>query len=56
VRKGLKKITVPVLVMQRDDDQIVPYSDSAPLSTELLRNSTLKTYWRFVDNTAEQSR
>ncbi len=54
--EDLKKIAVPVLVMQCDDDQIAPYSDSAPLSTELLRNSTLKTYWRFVVNTAEQSR
>ena len=33
--RDLKKITVPVLVLHRDDDQIVPYSDSAPLSTEL---------------------
>ena len=43
----LKKITVPVLVMHGDDDQIVPYADSAPLSAELLRNSTLKTYQGF---------
>jgi non-heme chloroperoxidase len=42
--EDLKKITVPVLVMHRDDDQIVPYADSAPLSAKLLRNSTLKTY------------
>ena len=40
----LKKITVPVLVMHSDDDQIVPYADSAPLSSKLLRNGTLKTY------------
>jgi non-heme chloroperoxidase len=39
-----KKITVPVLVMHGDDDQIVPYPDSAPLSAKLLRNSRLKTY------------
>ena len=32
----LKKITVPVLVMHGDDDQVVPYADSAPLSAELL--------------------
>jgi pimeloyl-ACP methyl ester carboxylesterase len=38
----LKKITVPVLVMHGDDDQIVPYADSAPLSSKLLRNGTLK--------------
>ena len=27
----LKKITVPVLLMHGDDDQIVPYADSAPI-------------------------
>ena len=27
-----------------DDDQIVPYADSAPLSAKLLPNGTLKTY------------
>jgi non-heme chloroperoxidase len=43
----LKKITVPVLVMHGDDDQIVPYADSAPLSAKLLKNSTLKTYKGF---------
>jgi non-heme chloroperoxidase len=45
--EDLKKITVPVLVMHGDDDQIVPYADSAPLSAKLLRNSTLKTYQGF---------
>ena len=45
--EDLKKITVPVLVMHGDDDQIVPYADSAPLSAKLLRNSTLKTYRGF---------
>ena len=45
--EDLKKITVPVLVMHGDDDQIVPYADSAPLSAKLLRNSTLKTYKGF---------
>jgi len=43
----LKKISSPVLVMHGDDDQIVPYPDSAPLSAKLLRNGTLKTYPRF---------
>jgi non-heme chloroperoxidase len=43
----LKKITVPVLVMHSEDDQIVPYADSAPLSARLLRNGTLKTYKGF---------
>jgi len=40
----LKQIDVPTLVMHGDDDQIVPYADSAPLSVKLLRNGTLKTY------------
>jgi len=40
-------ITVPVLVMHGDDDQIVPYADSAPLSAKLLKNGTLKTYKGF---------
>ena len=43
----LKKIVVPVLVMHGDDDQIVPYRNSAPLSAKLLRNGTLKTYKGF---------
>ncbi len=43
----LKKITVPVLVMHGDDDQIVPYADSAPLTAKLVKNGTLKTYKGF---------
>ncbi len=43
----LKKITVPVPVMHGDDDQIVPYADSGPLSAKLLKNGTLKTYKGF---------
>ncbi|NMO55210.1 alpha/beta hydrolase [Actinoplanes sp. TBRC 11911] len=42
--EDLKKIAVPVLVMHGDDDQIVPYADSAPLTADLLKNGTLKTY------------
>ena len=45
--EDLKKITVPVLVMHGDDDQIVPYADSAPLSARFLRSSTLKIYKGF---------
>ena len=45
--EDFKKITVPVLVMHGDDDQVVPYSDSAPLSAKLLKNGTLKTYKGF---------
>jgi non-heme chloroperoxidase len=43
----LKRISVPVLVMHGDDDQIVPYKDSAPLTAELVQNGTLKTYEGF---------
>ena len=42
--EDLKKITVPVLVMHSEDDQIVPYVASGPLSAKLLKNGTLKTY------------
>ena len=40
----LRKITVSVLVMHSEDDQIVPYADAGPLSAKLLKNGTLKTY------------
>ena len=43
----LKKITVPTLVMHGDDDQIVPYADSGPLSAKLVQKGTLKTYKGF---------
>jgi non-heme chloroperoxidase len=42
--EDLKSIDVPTLVMHGDDDQIVPYADSAPLSVKLLKKGTLKTY------------
>jgi non-heme chloroperoxidase len=45
--EDLKGIAVPTLVMHGDDDQIVPYADSAPLSAKLLKNGTLKTYKNF---------
>jgi len=45
--EDLKKITVPVLVQHGDDDQIVPYADSAPLSAKLLKRGILKTYKGF---------
>lgn len=40
----LKAITVPVLVMQGDDDQVVPYKNAAILQDKLLANSELKIY------------
>jgi non-heme chloroperoxidase len=40
----LKAITVPTLVIQGDDDQVVPYNDAAALQAKLVKNSTLKIY------------
>jgi len=45
--EDLKKITVPVLVMHSEDDQVVPYVASGPMSAKLLKNGTLKTYKDF---------
>jgi non-heme chloroperoxidase len=45
--EDLKKITIPVLVMHSEDDQIVPYVAAGPLSAKLLKYGTLKTYKDF---------
>jgi non-heme chloroperoxidase len=42
--EDLKSISVPTLVMQGDDDQIVPIDDASRLSVKLLKNGTLKVY------------
>ncbi|SHI81053.1 alpha/beta hydrolase fold [Aureimonas altamirensis DSM 21988] len=42
--EDLRAITVPVLVMHGEDDQVVPIADSAHKAIELLTNGTLKTY------------
>jgi non-heme chloroperoxidase len=42
--EDLKAIEVPVLVIHSEDDQIVPYADSAPLAVKLLKNGRLITY------------
>ncbi len=42
--EDLKKISVPVLVMHGEDDQVVPYADSGPLSAKLVQHGTLKSY------------
>jgi non-heme chloroperoxidase len=42
--EDLRKITIPVLVMHSEDDQIVPYVAAGPRSAELLKNGVLKTY------------
>lgn len=40
----LKAITVPTLIMQGEDDQVVPYKDASVLQHQLIKNSTLKLY------------
>jgi non-heme chloroperoxidase len=45
--EDLKAISVPVLVMHGDDDQIVPYADAGLLSVKLVQNGTLKIYKGF---------
>ncbi|HUZ95304.1 MAG TPA: alpha/beta hydrolase [Edaphobacter sp.] len=45
--EDLKKITIPVLVMHSEDDQIVPYVAAGPKSAALLKNGTLITYKDF---------
>jgi len=40
----LKSITVPTLVLQGDDDQVVPYKDASLLQAKLIKNATLKVY------------
>jgi non-heme chloroperoxidase len=42
--EDLKGISVPVLVMHGEDDQVVPYADSGPLSAKLVQHGTLKSY------------
>jgi len=42
--EDLKKIDVPTLIMQGDDDQIVPFADSGLLQSKLVKGATLKVY------------
>ena len=42
--EDLKAIQVPVLVIHSEDDQIVPYANSGPLSAALLAKGRLITY------------
>ncbi|MBS7542838.1 alpha/beta fold hydrolase [Ancylobacter oerskovii] len=42
--EDLKAISVPVLVMQGDDDQVVPYKAASLRQDKLLKNGTLKIY------------
>jgi non-heme chloroperoxidase len=42
--EDLKKIEVPTLILHGDDDQIVPISDSAMLSSKIVKNAKLVIY------------
>jgi non-heme chloroperoxidase len=42
--EDLRAIEVPTLVMQGDDDQIVPYKNAVLLQAQLVKSSTLKVY------------
>jgi non-heme chloroperoxidase len=42
--EDLKKFDVPTLILQGDDDQIVPYTDASLLQAKLVKDSTLKVY------------
>jgi non-heme chloroperoxidase len=42
--EDLKNIDMPTLVMQGEDDQVVPYKGAALLQVKLLQNPTLKLY------------
>ena len=42
--EDLKKFDVPTLILHGDDDQIVPYADSALLSSKIVKGATLKIY------------
>jgi non-heme chloroperoxidase len=42
--EDLKKFDVPTLVIQGDDDQIVPFSNAGALQAKLVKGATLKVY------------
>jgi len=42
--KDLKEFDVPTLIIQGDDDQIVPFADSGELQSKLIKGATLKVY------------
>jgi non-heme chloroperoxidase len=42
--EDLKRFDVPTLVIQGDDDQIVPFADAGLLQSKLIKGATLKVY------------
>ena len=43
----LPKIQIPMLVIHSEDDQVVPFADSGPLTAKLAPKATLKVYKDF---------
>jgi non-heme chloroperoxidase len=42
--EDLKRFDIPTLIIHGDDDQIVPFADSAPLSSKIVADAELKVY------------
>ena len=42
--EDLRKIDVPTLIIQGDDDQIVPFADAGLLQSKLIKGADLKVY------------
>jgi non-heme chloroperoxidase len=42
--EDLKKFDVPTLIIQGDDDQIVPFADAGMLQSKLIKNADLRVY------------
>jgi non-heme chloroperoxidase len=42
--EDLKKFDVPTLIIQGDNDQIVPFADAGLLQSKLIEGATLKVY------------
>jgi non-heme chloroperoxidase len=42
--EDLKRMNIPTLVIQGDDDQIVPFANAGSLQAKLIPNATLKVY------------
>jgi non-heme chloroperoxidase len=42
--EDLKKFDIPTLIIQGDDDQIVPYANASLLQAKLIKGATLKIY------------
>jgi non-heme chloroperoxidase len=42
--EDLKKFDVPTLIIQGDDDQIVPFADAGALQAKLVKGAVLKVY------------